>query len=225
MKVILITSACFLGMTLDSWAQDFVGLPKDPWMGMEFHSRHTGFEKGRGNDLIGAHSPQWTTQMGFKFSNHLGMEAGYSISKTKRRSKFVDPDDAYLGPGIFFYGQDFQSHARSHGLNVSLIGFLECGQRYPVTLIGSVGLSRLQLKVKQQHVTAGIKHDFKATQWVLRHMAGVQSLFTDRWGIRSTVVFEQTSRFKAMAPKRHSRLRIQFKNSTSVGLGVFYRFE
>lgn len=212
-----------------------------PYAGIDAQWRHTTYDNGRGDNLIEHDTPQGNIYVGIKLNKYLALEGGYQSNIKQTRSTTHGPGDIVTGFPIPTGGPTvkYDTTASFHGPHINVVGIAPICDKYRLSLIGSVGVIRMtsnitrKLTYNSANVPAVInppqQWDFKNTRSILRLSAGVAHMINDKWGVRATVLYENTSRLEnnvtqAPAGAGTSGINIKPKNSMSYGVGTFIKF-
>lgn len=218
-----------------------------PVFGVDAQLRHMDFKGGLGENIFKHNSPQANAYVGLNFNDYFGIQAGYEVSSRRAKTVTLIPPFVSAGvnvtPGVNpFTGRplvssvEYTSISRIKGPHVDLVGYLPLSFCNPcrIALTGSVGLAHLRVAARRQ-VTAvnggapiGTNNPsfFRGHKTVLRLMGGIQHYICDTVGVRATVTWENTSRFRNLKFTSLNGVSqiIKPKNSINYGLGLFVTF-
>ena len=207
-----------------------------PYVGAELQGHYVAFKKGEGKGIFPkAKHPylQGNLFLGVKFSNYVGLEAGYEASESRTRVA------TNSGPDFVMMGRQLEldettvtdDYAKLNSPYASLIGFLPLDRCQMTQLIGVVGIAYPKLKLIHREIANELGsypeatiRDFIHRKPVLRLGLGIQTMLVKNLGIRGMVNWENLSRFKNLAPKQKSNYRVSLKDSFQYGLGLFWKF-
>lgn len=200
-----------------------------PSIGADVQIRRMSFKQGFGDDLFKKESMQGNFYLGFKVNKYFGFEIGHQVASKKSRD--VPPATTRLGqPGLV--AQSEMGTRQIKGWNLNVIGFLPINREYRVSMIGIAGLSSLEVKLQSiatlPPAGGGTVYEqikFKQRKSVFRLGGGVQKMFSDSFGVRTTVVWENTSRFNNITQNyAGNTYTAKLKDSWIYGIGAFIMF-
>lgn len=201
-----------------------------PYIGGDVQIRKMPFKQGFGDDLFKKESIQGNFYLGFKVNKYFGFEIGHQVANKKDRD--VPSAVTRLGQAGGLAAASETGTRQIKGWNLNVIGFLPISNEYQMSMIGIAGLSSLEVRLKyagSNPIGGGgafreqIK--FKQRKNVLRLGGGVQKMFSDSFGIRTTVVWENTSRFNNITQNYTGRTyTAKLKDSWTYGIGAFIMF-
>lgn len=203
-----------------------------PYVGGDIQIRNMPFKQGFGYDLFKKESLQGNFYLGFKVNKYVGFEIGHQVANKKTRNASTT-STVRLSQGQAFPGAiPGQMGTRQiKGWNLNVIGFLPVSSEYKMSMIGIAGLSALEAKLKYTLIqTLGAQSvmrqiEFKQRKNVLRLGGGIQKMFSDSFGVRATVVWENTSRFNNITQNDALRsYTAKLKDSWTYGIGAFVMF-
>lgn len=203
-----------------------------PYVGLDAQVRHMSFKQGFGDNMFKHYSPQGNVYGGLKFSRYVGLEMGYEFTQTRSRDSKLSAGDVSLGSKVedIMEACSFHSKAKLKGPHMDVVGFYTFDNRYPLQLIGSVGVSVLTATFERQTVQVASQatntvRKIERTKAVARLGGGIQHMFTKNIGARLTVNWINTARAKAYSNDLISpAATIKPKNSTVFGLGMLWKF-
>ncbi len=218
-----------------SAAADMMDLEFKPFVGVDFVQAWTP-AKGNispvRNENISAKSafknsfPGMTVYVGSKFTECLGIELGWDSSVSAKKKTAVSPSNTAIAGGY-----KYTTKIRREGMHADLVGFLpmDCWE-----LFGSLGIGSVKMKLSGQDLTANTAASQAALnaasqtpfsskrKAVLRAGLGANYMFTEMFGARVKVGYENTS---ALRLKYTNGTSVKaFKDTTSLALGLFARF-
>lgn len=235
--IINVTTFIFiLILPIKAFAFDWPETNLRPYVGLDFQTRHIGYDQDRGGNVFAKQVPQINIFAGLDINPYLAVELGYesSIEQTK---------NVRLGPGQFEVGglpvpsggfNDINTSVQFQGVFASLLG------KYPIwcypdlQIIGLVGLTSLNI-----HLTSTLTQDnigtldpdenirtYNQNKVVGRLGIGLQHMFFDCVGVRALATWEDTARFNLVRSKESTRDDVFAKlhGSTIYSIGVFYSF-
>ncbi len=208
-----------------------------PYAGFDIQWRQMGFKAGYGDNQVKRHYPQANFYVGSTFNEYIGFELGYEKSVKKSRTVLITRGDKDFGhlfsDPAFTYTTKVDTTIQ--GFHANAVGSYPLSKEYRLHCIASVGLAQLKLKVMRNVPTsaggpnpdaASVRREFVKTKYVPRLSAGLQYVINEHFGIRAMLTWEKTSKFKNLKPVNNgtSPLRASVKDSTNLGLGIFYQF-
>ncbi len=200
-----------------------------PYIGADAKWSHMSFCKGEGNNLIKRDYPQGNFYGGAKFNDWVAFEAGYESTTKKTKSVTLNSGDNLYGQTIPSFFPDIKNTAKSkiHGFHANVVGFYPVSEAYRLSLIGSLGLSQVKLRVSNVLAYSATLQDsfqFVSRRWIPRVNVGVQHMLDAQTGLRAMVGWERTGAFKNMTTAEFKYVA-SAHNTTNFGLGVFYNFK
>lgn len=200
-----------------------------PYIGADIQIRNTPFKQGFGDDLFKKKSMQGNFYLGLKVNKYFGFEVGHQIADKKNRDTVTSA--ASRLDQVRRAGFKETGTRQIKGWNLNLVGFLPVSVQYKTGLIGMVGLSSLEVKLKDVLVLPVLGIDtnremkFRQRKNVLRLGGGVQKMFSDSFGVRTTVIWENTSRFNNITQNYAGKTyTAKLKDSWTYGIGAFVMF-
>lgn len=218
---------------LNTHAAYFLGYPIYPYLGLDYQLRDTPFEPGRGANVFESDFQQGQIYLGTRFLDYFGFEITYS--KTNIKNKFTQIGQNNLALGAFIQPtgatETFLSQAEYRQYAANVLAF------YPIFAhlcrlewVVSLGLAQMKPKHKAElthlnnsALTIPQTFTFNKTRTIPRVMSGIQYRLTHNLGVRASVTYEDTSRFRVYtANENYGTTRyIALKNSLVYGLGLF----
>ncbi len=202
-----------------------------PYIGGDVQIRKMPFKQGVGDDLFKKGSIQGNFYLGFKVNKYFGFEIGHQAANKKDRN--VPPTaETRLGKAGGLAAASEMGTRQIKGWNLNVIGFLPISSEYQMSMIGIAGLSSLEVRLKYTGSSpifgGAVMHEqikFKQRKNVLRLGGGVQKMFSDSFGVRTTVVWENTSRFNNITQNyAGNTYTAKLKDSWTYGIGAFVMF-
>lgn len=208
-----------------------------PFFGADAVWRHMDFWAGQGENVFKHNYPQGDIYTGLKFCDYLGVQLGYEASSRKNKTVTLIPP--YIVSGItvtsgngVLTSTQLTSTSRIKGPHLDIVGYLPiCNNG--TTLTASIGLAYLKLSARYQ-VTGinGVPNinipplRFSARKTVMRLMGGIQQQITDCVGVRASVTWQHTAKFRNLqfVTRRGVVHTIRPKDSVNYGLGFFVTF-
>lgn len=241
-----------------NFKKDFMDWKLRPYAGLGLQHRAMGWESGYGSGHLHKDRGQMDVFAGLKFNKFVGLELGYEDSGKKEAVSRIQPSEVVFGEGQSNGDSSNESFIVLSGQTPSRVRFKSRieGMHYTVNLFAPVWkrgctsfdlfghLGSSQLKMTAEHIQLddpatglALNHKesentqlkFKAKHWAFRAGAGVQATFKKHYGVRLSVNWEDTNKFrlyqedpmKEAAATRTVRFA-QAKNSVSTGLGFFF---
>lgn len=211
-----------------------VTLSLSPYVGVDFQSRSMGFKSGFGDNLFVKNYPQVNFYVGTMLTDFLGIELGYETTTHKTRNSTLGPGSVSLGvpipAGITSAG--FKSSSKIMGPHLDLVGLWCIHPEYPVEVFGTLGASYLTAKFDRtgQSINGlpvpNVKRTFESEKTVIRATGGLQYVIKERFTVRATIGWENTSRFTLFSkePAAFPPPTIKLKDSLFYGLGGNFSF-
>jgi hypothetical protein len=207
-----------------------------PYLGADAQIRNTSWAGGLGDNLFKKSSPQGNVYAGFRFCDYLGLEAGYEATVPRVTKNTLTPGSLFLGqpfPPTFSGPVLAEGKFEINGWHGSLTGFIpltKCGN-----LFGTIGVAHLHARhwatlIGQGSIAGGalnqasLQSRFSNKKTVTRITGGYERLLGDCTGIRLSLGWENTNRFKNLRNKNNQFDKISIKNSWNYGLGAFTKF-
>ncbi|MBP6104477.1 MAG: hypothetical protein KA508_05415 [Gammaproteobacteria bacterium] len=223
-----------------------------PYVGLDIQQRNMNFKKNHGDNIFSRKSLQGNFYLGCRLNKYFGLEGGYQSSQNTSKKSMISKGEIVLGqvvddPNLASNGFIVtETTIRTKGPHLNVIGFfpLEAGR---TDFIASLGLTSLTIKAAYKQVAdeflgiyaaedvSATNLNFSAAHLIPRCMLGVQRQFTESLGLRASLVYELTGRFKQMAPKNaindpddllpgNKQLKVSLRNTITYGLGIFMTF-
>lgn len=202
-----------------------------PYIGADIQIRKMPFKQEFGDDLFKKKSMQGNFYLGFKVNENFGFEIGHQVADKKDRNTVTSAAPRLGKVQNILPGFKETGTRQIKGWNLSLVSFLPLSTEYKISAIGMVGLSSLEVRLKDVVVLPGValnlhrETKFKQRKSVLRLGGGVQKMFSDSFGVRTTVVWENTSRFNNVTQNyAGNTYTAKLKDSWTYGIGAFVMF-
>ncbi len=204
-----------------------------PYVGADIQMRRMDFKGGFGDNLFQHHSPQGNIYAGTKLDKNIGLELGFEATTTRTRTATLNAGDVLAGAPLNAAVTPcvLKSKAKLKGPHLDVVGFYTFDERYPLQLLGSVGVSVLKSTFERRTIqlpapmVAKTNRTMGKTKAVLRLAGGLQHMFSDHIGMRLTVNWVRTSQIVAKANDGIvPDAMIKPKNSTVYGLGALWVF-
>ncbi len=237
---VLLVIACTFPVLV--WAHSPVDV--SAYLGLDAQWRHLSPKKGAGDNILKKHYQQSATHIGLRLNDLFGLELGYQ--KTGSANRHMVPPD-----GAFNYFSDTAdpdpnnyisySKASIKGPYAHVLALWPISEEYRLKLIAAVGVARLRASLESRMdlmsaVTgqllnpAELLFNFSKTAWVPKLSLGAEHLMNDQWGIRTLLGWEGTAKlsgirgWNANLNQRSNAFVASLKNSTTAGVGIFYKF-
>ncbi len=207
---------------------------ESPYIGVDAEVRRMDFKGGFGDNILQHHSPQSNIYAGLKFNDYVGIEAGYEATTTRTRTATLTTCDFAAGTPIPVGMSPiiFKSKLKIKGPHVDLVGFYTIDQRYPLQVLGAIGVSFVKGTVERRTlqaagVTMSMNRTLSENRALLRLTAGLEYMFGEHLGARGTIGWVNTGKIVIYANDNVQSIyvpEIKPKDSTIYGLGILWRF-
>lgn len=207
------------------------------YSGIDLQQRGVQLKQGYGYGMVADTLPQLNLYFGTKINDYFAIEIGYESTSEEEKKATLYSGESLFGTIVDVTAPvtiDYSSNKiRMRGSHFDILGFI------PVTeatrVVASVGFAILNVRVTYNQIgnedglftPAGfIYRNFIAQRAIPRLSGGLQHHFCERYGIRGTVGYEGTGKFKNMIPRSepNSALRATLKSSVIYSLGGFFLF-
>lgn len=242
-KLILAAPLLLLAASTSTVANPLEKWNMKPYLGVEGQVRHMPFKENLGHNLFKKDYAQGNGFVGIKFMDKLGIELGYEQG-LKKTARSANPNRAIeLGVPLPTFGRNYYLYSfnslRIYGPHASVIAFFPfciCDEKFE--FVASVGAASLRIKAIHQPyltsdgpISAAVREisrtEFKKRKTVLRAMGGLQYMMTKYAGVRASVAFEKTSKFRNIRPSNNvfrEHFRASLHDSLNYGLALFVQF-
>lgn len=241
--MILITArTCLLSATLcllpfsTSMAIKLEGLGEiRQQIGIEGQHRNTEFAQPFGEELFKDNYAQYNLYVAVRWSEHFGIAIGHENSNTRKRTKSFAAGSALLGT-ILADQEIHEGSSEIKGNYVELLGFipLDSLNMRKTELYAGVGIIRNKLTL-EDIVTqingvpvagADFQNFYHNKKNNPRVELGLQKTFYNHFGLRASLSWEKTSRFRNLKPNElpNAETIVNLKNTWSTGAGFFLVF-
>jgi len=197
-----------------------------PYVGADVQYRSMDFQSGFGDNLFSHHEPQGNVYVGAKLHEYFGVEAGFESTTRQNKTSTLRIGGSNLGVPVTAAISRYNVTSRIRGSHLSLVGFLPICDQNRLKLIGLAGAAALKASFKVVNFySTGVltpMQEFDKRKIVLRLGAGLEHMFACHWGLRGTVIWENTR--KISAPTVSSAALVKPKDSLIYSLGVFASF-
>lgn len=227
------------------------------YVGIDLQQRGIAFAKSYGKEAFPNRALQNNFYTGFKLNKYFGFELGYQSSQNESKTTHFEPDQFILGQwfaadplGLTNNFIVSETKVKMRGPHLNFIGFLTI-YKNKTELIASLGITSLTVKLQYKQLNGLIDgiplgcynaadvdettNVFSSKRVIPRFSTGIQHRFNESIGVRATLVYELTGRFKKMGSKNprdpasdllpgNRDLRASLKNTMTYGLGLFATF-
>ena len=204
-----------------------------PYIGVDAQVRRMDYKGGFGDNIFRHHSPQGNIYAGARLNDNIGVELGYQATRTRARTATLLAGDISLGGLIapVLSPCVVKSKVKIQGPHLDVVGFYTLSERYPLQVMGSVGVSVLKSTFERKTISLPNPNVRKLTRTISKRKAvlrlgiGLQNMFTERFGARLTLNWVNTTRITAksndnVTPQAFAKP----KNSTVYGIGILWKF-
>jgi hypothetical protein len=213
-----------LGMLLPTVA--LADLSLNPYFGADVGIKHIGFKSGYGDKMFKSNQPTGSIFAGVEVCPNL--DVGITLERTLHTSKKKET----IGQGVMMFGKinrtgasvNTDSKAKFSSIGIDLIykfSFTEYEKFKP--LIG-VGIKRVKAKLTSEVSGPGwsdsINLSKNNSKTIFKLMAGAEYMFTNHFGGRVLLNFENTARLK---PNDVDGFTAKLKNSFGGTVGAIVR--
>jgi hypothetical protein len=207
------------------------------YSGIDLQQRGVQLKQGYGSGMFADRLPQLNVYFGTKINDYFAIEIGYESTSEEEKSATLYSGESLFGtvidttvPVTIDYSTNKIRMRGSHFDIVGLIPVTEATQ-----VVASAGLAILNVRVTYNRIgdegslylpDGVIYRNFIAQRAIPRFSGGFQHHFAKCYGMRGTVGYEGTGKFKNMIPrsKPDSAFRTTLKNSIIYSLGGFFVF-
>jgi len=202
------------------------------FLGIDVQGRNLDLEKDFGENLFAKRHGQYDLYAGFRIFDYFGLSIGHTSTKSKERNSVLNEGEKYLGVQIDA-GDGIESHITSKkikGTHVDLLGFYPVYNQCKIDIFGSIGLTRNKLTLKDDFVALDglalaptIVRNYDEKKTTFRLMLGIQAVVLNHLGVRASLGWENTSKFKDLKPLEvpNAATNVKLKDSFIYGIGVF----
>lgn len=216
-----------------------MGLEVVQSLGFDFQNRFISAENTLGGKQLFKKYLQGGLYGSLKLNDRIGVEIGYQAMNTRQKREIMGDDTVYFGDGLANVSPDFylaDSKLSVKGFYAGVLGLVPISDSHPISFIASLGLARNQVRILSTinfvSTTGTIETDgtikFAEHKWIPRVGGGFQYMLRQHLGLRALATWEQTARFKGMkgafTAGQSGTFLASLKNSTTLGLGLFYDF-
>jgi len=232
-KLALITTSVALVASGNLHAENQWGLT--PYVGADVQSRHMNWGKGLGDNLFAHDAMQGNVYVGVKFNEYFGVEGGYESTDKKDRNAKLSSGDINAGipvASVPFATLQYITTSRISGHHISVTASAPISDEYRLKVLGIVGIASLKASLFRHttsFVAGGIPLPspdviFSKRKNLLRLGAGLEHMITETWGVRASLIWENTNRLKVSGVSRSASPTVQAKNSLLYSAGAFFNF-
>ena len=204
-------------------------------IGVEGQHRMMPFAEPFGEELFKENYAQYNLHMAVRWSQHFGVIIGHENSNTRKRTKSFAAGSALLGT-ILANQETHKGSSEIKGNYIEFLGFipLDTLNMRKTELYAGVGMikNKLTLENITTHVNnipvagALFQDNYYDKRNNLRAELGLQKTFYNHFGLRASLSWEKTSRFRNLKPEAtpDADSIVNLKNTWSTGAGVFWIF-
>ncbi|MFM8454034.1 MAG: outer membrane beta-barrel protein [Gammaproteobacteria bacterium] len=201
----------------------------NPYLGLDY--KHSWSHKrvqmtGSDQDVLAKTFPGGSVYLGSRFHENFGVELGYDFSKKKEQTFRMPALSGINAAG------DVKSKLAFSGARFDLNAYLPLDNCFE--LVGSLGLGWVKPRLSFENVSLtqagfnslGFNQVSTKHKVVARLGAGAQYMVNDNIGLRGLVRWENTSKLRVSNDnvQWEDDEKKLFSDTTSVNLGVFYKF-
>lgn len=209
-----------------------------PYVGADAQVRSMGLKKGYGKELTTDNYPQGNIYAGLQLNEFLSIEGGFETTWSKTSTATLLGNQMFFGHILVPDEPDasfaFSTRTKLRGFHGDIVAFYPICPQYSLSIFGLAGISALRIKI-EHNLTAidgltinepGTQLNFAKRKTVARAGVGIQHMMTECAGVRTQIIWENTSRFKDLTRSNSlSALNVaRVRDSFSYGLGIFYKF-
>ncbi len=206
-----------------------------PFVGAEGQHRNMQFAEPFGEELFKENYAQYNLYTGLRWGKHFGVAIGHENSNTRKRTKSFAAGSAFLGE-ILGFQETHEASSEIKGNYIELLGFIPLDRlnMRKTELYAGVGMikNKLTLEDITTHVAnvlvpgGPLQDNYHSKKNNLRAELGLQKTFYNHFGIRASLSWEKTSRFRNLKPDEapNADLIVNLKNTWSTGAGFFWIF-
>lgn len=230
----------------------------EPYAGIDLQQKGFTFAKNYGKEVFAPRSLQNNVYIGYRLNEYFGLEGGYQSTHNEVKTTHIlagqfvlgqwFAPDGTLAPLSFYLVS--QTKVRMQGPHFNVAGYLPL-YRDKIELMAAVGITFLTVKLMYRQLSgmngreplagygppdvADSTNHFSCTRVIPRLSLGIQHALSESLGVRASMVYEFTSRFKSMASKDpqnppsvllpgNGDLRATLRNTITYGLGLYLKF-
>lgn len=238
MKKTIKSALCLMMLAVSSasFADVASSVYVSPYIGVDMQIRDMEFKKGFGDNLFNKNFAQATPFIGLLICDFLGVEFGYEQAFRKHTTSVQARGMITLGK-IISQDETSVNSVKIYGPHVDLIGHLPLSKDRCTSIFGLVGVASLTAKITYQPIIIrgipvpppilpDIKDIFSKRKTILRAGLGIQQMLHACAGVRATLIWENTSKFKNLRSISipDSLSKAYLKDSVILGIGVFLKF-
>lgn len=204
------------------------------YIGADAQLRRLPFAKDFGGNVFKKNYPQANFYLGLKGNEFIGIEAGYEFSRSRSRKASLPANSILFGIPLNANAQ-LNNITRLKGLHASVVGYFPFPECENLRFIAGLGILNMKIKLESVLMQLGRFHNVPAyggrplrlseSKYIMRLMGGVQYMFTEYFGIRANIRWENTRKFKNILPVKNPSPEIcRAKDSVVIGLGGVVEF-
>lgn len=223
-----ITACLSLILIIPPVALAKVNLPS-MYIGVNAGVKQNGFTPGYGDNLFNTKQPIANIFAGIEIIPHLNVEINLETTKNRQRHSALSGNDSFLGvvPGDLIT-RNWQSDIKFSSIGADLIYKFNpiCCDKFNILLGAGIKITKVNLKSKNlsSPSTPVLKLTENNTKGLIKLSAGYEYMFTNNYGMRGLVSWENTSALKPVGTNRiGAKFTAQLKNSMNYTLGVLYK--
>lgn len=228
-KLSLIAASAILATSTVANAESMLSFT--PYVGADFQYRHMNYYPNYGHNLFKHNLMQRNFYVGAKIHEYFGVEVGHQSSSSTTRTVTLGAGEIAAGAAPIQAGRRvvFNSTNRVNGLHANIIGFLPVSEEHKLKLIALVGITSLRTNFEKNVVSINgtamnVITKFVNRKNLLRLGGGLEHMITERWGVRASLIWENTARLQMPAQNPTQTGLVKPKNSLIYGFGAFVRF-
>jgi hypothetical protein len=206
------------------------------YLGFDGQIRKMGFDKDFGGLIAKKKHAQTNFYLGYKINEIVSIEVGRESTITKVKISHISAGQAVNGVPLArtLHPAVFRTKIKAKGPHLDVVFSKTLSDRFPIQVIGSLGLSAITLRCERELLSAAggpgsPAREMKKRSVALRTMGGFQYFFSEGVGVRAYVSFVNTGKMvvKSKDPssaKISNTPRVLPKDSFIAGAGVVIRF-
>jgi hypothetical protein len=206
-----------------------------PFFGVDAQHRHMEFEKNFGHELFPEHFPQYNLFAGVRVGQYFGVAVGHENSRTRKANTSIDTGATLLGLAQIV-DEGHRSSAKIKGTYAEVMGFLPLDFMKAKSTELFLGLGYIHNKLTLENLTVealggpvggpDFEDHYAENDDHFRGELGIQKIICNHLGLRLSLSYENTSRFKHLKPVEfpEATTNVNLKNSWATGLGFFWVF-
>lgn len=233
---LLSVGLCLLPMTTSLAAIHLQGLGEiRQQIGIDGQHRSMEFAQPFGDELFRENYADYNLYLAVRWSKHFGVAIGHENSNTRKRTKSFAAGSAFLGQ-ILANQETHQGSSEIKGNYIELLGFIPLDSLNMRKAELFAGIGMIKNKLALENITtqvnnipvsgAAFRDNYHDKRNNLRAELGLQKIFYNHFGIRASLSWEKTSRFRNLKPDAtpDAASIVNLKNTWSTGAGLFWLF-